>query len=187
MAPRPATLGVLFVGGLITLSALWGPELSQSATRVISKKQVKPTLVRPLVPGKSVPATRRKLESKNLSSASSGKGAAAQAKEPSTSARAPKKTDTHEKSKGRRQSAAPVQSQSDVEMHLADYGILERPRRYDPGRNRRTGRVLDPQAGELMQDHFLELDRNRDGVIDPFERTLGRLDIDRDLNHRRRE
>lgn len=72
-------------------------------------------------------------------------------------------------------------------MDLTHYGILEQPGRYNLGRDPRTGRVLNPQAGELLQDHFLELDRNRDGAIDPFERALGRPDIDRDLNHRQRE
>lgn len=187
MASRPSTVGIFFVGGLIALSGLWGPELSLSATRVISKKQVKPNLVRPLVAGKSALSARHKPEVKKPSRASSGKGAAAGAKEPSPSTRAPKKTGTHEKSKERAQSALPGHSQSDIEMNLTHHGILEQPRRYDPGRDRRTGRVLNPQAGELLQDHFLELDRNRDGAIDPFERALGRPDIDRDLHNRQRE
>jgi hypothetical protein len=65
--------------------------------------------------------------------------------------------------------------------------MLERPRRYDPSPARRNGGVPNPWAGELRHDHFQELDKNRDGVIDPFERVSGRLDIDRDLADRRWE
>lgn len=69
---------------------------------------------------------------------------------------------------------------------LSYHGILYRPQRYDPSRGyRRTGGAPNPHAGELVHDHFLELDRNRDGSIDPMERTLGRLDLDRDLANRR--
>jgi hypothetical protein len=69
---------------------------------------------------------------------------------------------------------------------LSYHGILYRPQRYDPSRgHRRTGGAPNPHAGELVHDHFLELDRNRDGSIDPMERTLGRLDLDRDLANRR--
>lgn len=69
---------------------------------------------------------------------------------------------------------------------LAYHGILYRPQRYDPSRgDRRTGGAPNPHAAELVHDHFLELDRNRDGSIDPMERTLGRLDLDRDLANRR--
>ena len=67
---------------------------------------------------------------------------------------------------------------------LSYHGILEQPQRYDPGREQRKGGVPNPQAGELRYDHFQELDRNRDGVIDPFERVSGRLDMDRDLTNR---
>jgi hypothetical protein len=187
MEPRPSTVGIFFIGGLIALSSLWGPALSLSATRVIPEKQVKPNLIRPLVAGKSALSTRHKPQGQKPSKATSDKGAAAGAQEPSSSTRAPKKSGTHKKSKERAQSAIPGQSQSDIEMNLSHHEILEQPRRYDPGRDRRTGRVLNPQAEELLQDHFLELDRNRDGAIDPFERALGRLDIDRDLNNRQRE
>jgi hypothetical protein len=37
---------------------------------------------------------------------------------------------------------------------------------------------------DLQADHFQELDRNQDGVLDPLERAVGRLDIERDLNNR---
>jgi hypothetical protein len=47
--------------------------------------------------------------------------------------------------------------------------------------------MISPLAGELQLDHFTELDRNHDGAIDPFERALGRLDLDRDLHSRQWE
>jgi hypothetical protein len=65
--------------------------------------------------------------------------------------------------------------------------MLEKPERYDPSPARRKGGVPNPQAGDLRHDHFQELDKNRDGVIDPFERVSGRLDIDRDLSTLQRE
>jgi hypothetical protein len=75
---------------------------------------------------------------------------------------------------------ASVQPKPDLSYH----GMLEQPRRYDPGRARKQGTLPNPQAGDLLHDHFQELDKNRDGMIDPFERTLGRLDIERDLTNR---
>jgi hypothetical protein len=70
---------------------------------------------------------------------------------------------------------------------LSYHGMLEQPRRYDPSRGQRKGGVPNPKAGDLTVDHFQELDKNRDGVLDPFERALGRLDIDRDLTNRQWE
>ncbi|MBM4127939.1 MAG: hypothetical protein FJ247_11420 [Nitrospira sp.] len=66
---------------------------------------------------------------------------------------------------------------------LTYHGILEQPQRYDPGRKSK-GAVLTPEAREFRLDHFHELDRNRDGVLDPLERAVGRPDIERDLNNR---
>ena len=63
-------------------------------------------------------------------------------------------------------------------------GILEDPSRYNPRQNRQTGGAPDPQTSELTRDHFQELDRNRDGKLDPVERAFGRLDMDRDLSTR---
>lgn len=67
---------------------------------------------------------------------------------------------------------------------LMYHGILENPSRYDPRQNRQTAGAPDPQTPELTHDHFQELDRNRDGKIDPVERVFGRLDMDRDLSTR---
>src|SRR4029078_7876270 len=41
-----------------------------------------------------------------------------------------------------------------------------------------------PQTPDLTHDHFQELDRNQDGMIDPVERAFGRIDMDRDLHTR---
>lgn len=70
---------------------------------------------------------------------------------------------------------------------LSHYGILQQPRRYDPSPTRGKGTVPNPGAKEVRHDHFQELDRNRDGVIDPFERVSGRLDIDRDIPNNLRD
>jgi hypothetical protein len=67
---------------------------------------------------------------------------------------------------------------------LSYMGKFQKPQRYDPSRNYRKGGPPNPQAGDVLHDHFQELDRNRDGVIDPLERASGRLDIDRDLANR---
>ena len=67
---------------------------------------------------------------------------------------------------------------------LMYHGILEGPSRYDPRPNRQTAGAPDPQASDLTHDHFQELDRNRDGKVDPVEKAFGRLDMDRDLSTR---
>jgi hypothetical protein len=67
---------------------------------------------------------------------------------------------------------------------LMYHGLLESPSRYDPRQNHQTTGALAPQTSDLTHDHFQELDRNRDGKIDPVERVFGRLDMDRDLSHR---
>ena len=66
-------------------------------------------------------------------------------------------------------------------------GLLEDPQRYDPRPNYRTAGVLNPQTPDLAHDHFQELDRNLDGKVDPFERTLRRLDMERDLSTYQRQ
>jgi len=68
----------------------------------------------------------------------------------------------------------------DVSFH----GLLEQPQRYFPHYEPGKGGATNPNTGALLHDHFQELDKNRDGSIDPFERALGRLDIDRDLADR---
>lgn len=65
----------------------------------------------------------------------------------------------------------------DVSYH----GMLQQPQRYTPHYEHGKGGVPNPNAGALLHEHFQELDKNRDGSIDPFERALGRLDLERDL------
>ena len=48
----------------------------------------------------------------------------------------------------------------------------------------RLAGVPSPQTLDLTHDHFQELDRNQDGMIDPVERAFGRIDMDRDLHTR---
>ena len=186
MVPRlSVSLSIMFLLGLlITCCDLLVPGVSQSATTVKSKKEMKPPLDQPLVSDKSAPTTGRGLEGKKPPMPASDKTMSAKAKKPSSSGRTPKKSSRHRKSKAKPQPTAPVESQPDVAMNLAHYGILERPRRYDPGYDRRAASVLNPMGRELLCDHFLELDRNHDGAIDPFERAGSRLDIDRDLHNR---
>jgi hypothetical protein len=66
---------------------------------------------------------------------------------------------------------------------LIHYGMLEDSQRYDP-RPHTDSAVRSPQTPELTHDHFQELDRNQDGMIDPVERAFGRIDMDRDLHTR---
>ncbi|MFO0706582.1 MAG: hypothetical protein U0412_06980 [Nitrospira sp.] len=89
----------------------------------------------------------------------------------------PNKARRHRKSGKVAPQAAVVLPKPDMSVH----GILEQPQRYDPRLERGRSGPPNPQAGEILHEHFQELDQNRDGVIDPFERALGRLDMDRDL------
>jgi hypothetical protein len=81
--------------------------------------------------------------------------------------------------KNRRPRAA-VQSKPDLSYH----GLLQHKRRYGSSLERRKGGVPNPQTSELLHEHFQELDKNGDGTIDPLERAMGRLDMDRDLSNR---
>jgi hypothetical protein len=67
---------------------------------------------------------------------------------------------------------------------LIPYGMLEDSQRYDPRPRAASPGVPSPQTTDLTHDHFQELDRNQDGRIDPVERALGRIDMDRDLHTR---
>lgn len=78
---------------------------------------------------------------------------------------------------------AAVQPSTDLMYH----GLLEDSQRYDPRPNYRTAGVPNPLTPDLTHDHFQELDRNRDGKIDPVERALGRLDMERDLSTHQRQ
>jgi len=91
---------------------------------------------------------------------------------------------------------APVKSHRQVKAHkklapkataqprtdLKYQGMFEDTQRFNPRRNSRAAGVPNPQISDLAHDHFQELDRNHDGRIDPVERALGRLDMERDLD-----
>jgi hypothetical protein len=94
-----------------------------------------------------------------------------------TSPKSPRRMKVHKKEAPK----AVVQPRTDLMYH----GMLETPQRYDPRRNQLGAGVPDPHTHELTHDHFQELDRNQDGMIDPVERTFGRPDMDRDLHDRR--
>jgi len=68
---------------------------------------------------------------------------------------------------------------------IRDHGVLMDARRYDPSPRSGKGGISNPLTEEIRHDHFQELDRNRDGVIDPLERAIGRLDIERDMSDQR--
>ena len=80
----------------------------------------------------------------------------------------------------------PMPSEAAVESmpDLAHHGLLTGPHRYHLDRGDRRSVVITPHPGDLVLDYFLELDKNRDGVIDPLERATGRLDIERDVSPR---
>lgn len=72
-------------------------------------------------------------------------------------------------------------------LDLMYHGLLESPQRYDLRRHHLGVGVPDPRTSELTHDHFLELDRNQDGKIDPVERVFGRPDMDRDFSTHQRQ
>lgn len=97
----------------------------------------------------------------------------------------------HSRSTGRYASSSKkpsVRATLQAKPDLSYFGVLRQPQRYDPSQGHRTSvGAPNPQVGDLLHDHFQELDKNRDGVIDPLERVLGRLDMDRDLAGFRRQ
>ena len=69
-------------------------------------------------------------------------------------------------------------------VNPAFHGMLQDSHRYDVRLNRRSAGLRNPQIDAFVHDHMQELDRNRDGKVDPVERVFGRLDMDRDLQER---
>lgn len=90
---------------------------------------------------------------------------------------------TKEPSARRARAAKPLRPQATLtpKPDLSYHGMLQEPQRYTPHYEHGKGGVPNPNAGALLHEHFQELDKNRDGSIDPFERALGRLDLNRDL------
>ncbi len=96
----------------------------------------------------------------------------------STESKSPRaKSHRHVKVDKKVRPKALVQSRTDLMYH----GLLEDAQRYDPRPNSRMAAVSSPQTQDLTHDHFQELDRNQDGMIDPVEKAFGRLDLDHDL------
>jgi hypothetical protein len=83
----------------------------------------------------------------------------------------------------RARAAKPLRPQATLtpKPDVSFHGMLQQPQRYTPYYEHGKGGVPNPNVGALLHEHFQELDKNRDGSIDPFERALGRLDLDRDL------
>jgi hypothetical protein len=98
----------------------------------------------------------------------------------STKAQPARRAHRHARGAKRLRPQAALTPKPDVSYH----GMLEQPQRYAPQYQHSKGRAPNPNAGALLHDHFQELDKNRDGSIDPFERAFGRLDMDRDLADR---
>ena len=179
MALRSYTCGFLLAGILVTIGGFgeWEPLVLAASAK--SKKDAMPPVVQSLAPDRQVSITLPKVRDKQSARTESSKTVTATSQEQPSFERVPRKTRRHRKAGKKWHPPAIVQPKPDLSYH----GILEHPQRYDPSRDRRAGRAPNPQTGEILHDHFQELDKNRDGVIDPFERAFGRLDMDRDVSN----
>lgn len=149
------------------------------ATSAKPEKGAKPPVVRPLAAEQHGPAKLPKVDAKPQARTESSKIVTTVEQGKKSSKRVPRKISLHQKAVIERPSPAVVEPKPDLSYH----GILEQPQRYDPSRDRRAGRPPNPQADEILHDHFQELDKNHDGMIDPFERAFGRLDMNRDVSN----
>ena len=179
MASHSYICGLLLAGVLVTLGGFGELEPLVLAAPAKSKKDAKPPVAQPIAPDRSVPAKLPKVGAKQPARTESSKIVTAASQGQTPSDRAPRKIRRHRKAGKKWRPPAIVQPKPDLSYH----GILEQPQRYDPSRDRRAGRVPNPQAGEILHDHFQELDKNHDGMIDPFERAFSRLDMDRDVSN----
>ena len=183
MASHSYICGLLLGGVLVTLGGFgeWEPLVLAAPAK--SRKDAKAPVAQPIVPDRLVPAKLPKVEAKQSARTESSKTVAAASQGQLPSDRVSRKILRHQNTGGKWRPPAIVQPKPD----LSYYGILEQPQRYDPSGDRRAGRAPNPQAGEIQHDHFQELDKNHDGMIDPFERAFGRLDMDRDVSNHQRE
>ena len=179
MASRSYIGRLLLAGVLVTVGGFgeWEPLVLAASAK--SKKDAKPPVPKPLVPNRQASITPPKVVAKQPAKTESSKPVAVVAQGQTPSDRAPRKVRRHRKAGVKWHPPAIVQPKPDLSYH----GILEQPQRYNPSRDRRAGRAPNPQTGEIQHDHFQELDKNRDGMIDPFERAFGRLDMDRDVSN----
>ena len=183
MASHPYTCGLLLAGVLVILGGFGELESPVLAASAKPKNDAKPPVVQPLAPDRQASITLPKVDAKQPARTESSKTVAVAAQGQTPSDQAPRKIRHRQKAGGKRRPPAIVQPKPNLSYH----GMLEQPQRYDPSRDRRAGRAPNPQADEILYDHFQELDKNHDGMIDPFERAFGRLDMDRDVSNYKRE
>lgn len=179
MRSRPYPCRLLFVAVLVTLGGFTGWETLLWAAPASVKPGTKPPVVQPRMLDRKASSAPAKVKAKP----ESNKAVVAGSQGDVPSGRTPRKPTRHRKAGKKWHPPAVVEPKPDLSYH----GIFEQPQRYDPSRDRRTGRAPNPQAGELQHEHFQELDKNHDGMIDPFERAFGRLDMDRDVSNRQWE
>ena len=179
MALRSYICRILLAGVLVTLGGFGELEPLVLAAPAKPKKDAKPSVAQPIAPDRQVSIALPKVGAKQSARSESSKIVTAASKRHRPSDRAPRKIRRHWKAGKKWRPPAIVQPKPDLSYH----GILEQPQRYDPNRDRRAGRAPNPQVGEILHDHFQELDKNHDGMIDPFERAFGRLDMDRDVSN----
>ena len=177
------TYRFLLAGVLVTLSGVGESDSLALAASAKPKQDAKPQVVHPLAPEQKVSAKLPKVDAKPQDRTESSKIATTVAQGQKLAKRAPRKISRHQKAENERPSLAVIEPKPDLSYH----GILEQPQRYDPSRDRRAGRVPNPQAREILHDHFQELDKNHDGMIDPFERAFSRIDMNRDVSNYRWE
>jgi len=176
---HPYTCWFILAGALVILGGLGESDLLALAASAKPKKEAKPPVAHPLVPEQQGSAKLPKVDAKPQAGTEPSKIVTTVVPGKKPSKRVPQKVSPHQKAAKERPSPAVVEPKPDLSYH----GILERPKRYDPSRERRAGRPPNPQASEILHDHFQELDKNRDGMIDPFERAFGRLDMNRDVSN----
>ena len=179
MTSHPYTCGFILAGVLVTLGGFGELESLVLAATGKPKNEAKQPVVQPITPDRQVPAKLPKVGAKKPATTESSKTVAAASQGQTPSDRATRKIRRHQKAAKKWRPPAIVQPKPD----LSYYGILEQPQRYDPSRDRRSGRAPNPQASEILHDHCQELDKNHDGLINPFERAFGRLDMDRDVSN----
>lgn len=170
-----AVLTILLISwGGGELSAAWAERKPSARQGRGSTDHVTP--VKP--PTRSSDPVRKTV--RNLPKPIDGKNLAVERVESPLRGKAARQTHRHARKHKPLRSHATVAPKPDLSYH----GMLEQPQRYAPQYRHSKGGAPNPNAGTLLHDHFQELDKNRDGSIDPFERAFGRLDMDRDLADR---
>ena len=179
MTSRSNICRFFLASALVTLGGLGELEPLVLVVSAKSKQDPKPPVVQPLASDRQDSITLPKGGAKQQFRTESSKPVAIVPQGQTSSDRINRKIHRHRKAGVKSRPPVIVQPKPDLSYH----GILEQPQRYSPSRDRRTGRVLNPHASEIQHDHFQELDKNRDGMIDPFERAFSRLDMDRDVSN----